>query len=246
MVIVCGDSHTATHGALGALAMPIGTSQVEHVLATQTLVQSKPKTMEIAVSGALPFGVTAKDLVLGIIGRIGVGGGTGYAIEYTGQAVRDLSIEERMTICNMSIEAGARIGMVAPDDKTLDYVHGRPFAPKGKEWDEAVESWRTLPTDEGAHYDHHVEIDASGLAPYVTWGTNPEQVVPVTERIPDPSTFPTNSDRQSAERALQYQGLTAGMPIKEIAGVLDVSETMTKNLLFRGVRQLRRAVAAGS
>jgi 3-isopropylmalate/(R)-2-methylmalate dehydratase large subunit len=216
MVIVCGDSHTATHGALGALAMPIGTSQVEHVLATQTLVQSRPKTMEIAVSGALPFGVTAKDLVLGIIGRIGVGGGTGYAIEYTGQAVRDLSIEERMTICNMSIEAGARIGMVAPDDKTLDYVHGRPFAPKGKEWDEAVESWRTLPTDEGAHYDHRVEIDASGLAPYVTWGTNPEQVVPVTERIPDPSSFPTNSDRQSAERALQYQGLTAGTPMKEI------------------------------
>ncbi|HUF53113.1 MAG TPA: 3-isopropylmalate dehydratase large subunit [Dehalococcoidia bacterium] len=216
MVIVCGDSHTATHGALGALAMPIGTSQVEHVLATQTLVQSKPKSMEIRVDGELPFGVTAKDVILGIIGRIGVSGGTGYAIEYTGEVIRELSIEGRMTICNMSIEAGARIGMIAPDQKTIDYVEGRPFAPKGGEWEAAVEWWRTLPREEGAEYDKRVEIDASELVPYVTWGTNPEQVVPVTERVPDPSSFPTQSDKQSAERALEYQGLQAGTPIQEI------------------------------
>ncbi len=216
MVIVCGDSHTATHGALGALAMPIGTSQVEHVLATQTLVQSRPKTMEIRVDGKLPFGVTAKDVILGIIGRIGVGGGTGYAIEYTGEVIRDLSIEGRMTICNMSIEAGARIGMVAPDDKTLAYVEGRPFAPTGEEWEKAIEWYRTLPTDEGATYDKQVVIDASELVPYVTWGTNPEQVVPVTDSVPDPSSFPTRSDQQGAERALEYMGLVAGTPIQEI------------------------------
>jgi 3-isopropylmalate/(R)-2-methylmalate dehydratase large subunit len=216
MVIVCGDSHTATHGALGALAMPIGTSQVEHVLATQSLVQSKPKTMEIRVDGKLPFGVTAKDVILGIIGRIGVGGGTGYAIEYTGEVIRDLSIEARMTICNMSIEAGARIGMVAPDQKTIEYVEGRPFAPKGEEWDKAVEYWKSLPTDEGAEYDERVVIDAGELVPYVTWGTNPEQVVPVTESVPDPATSPTQSDKQNAERALEYMGLEAGTPIQEI------------------------------
>jgi 3-isopropylmalate/(R)-2-methylmalate dehydratase large subunit len=216
IVIVCGDSHTATHGALGALAMPIGTSQVEHVLATQSLVQSKPKTMEIRVDGKLPFGVTAKDVILGIIGRIGVGGGTGYAIEYTGEVIRDLSIEARMTICNMSIEAGARIGMVAPDQKTIEYVEGRPFAPKGEEWDKAVEYWKSLPTDEGAEYDERVVIDAGELVPYVTWGTNPEQVVPVTESVPDPATSPTQSDKQNAERALEYMGLEAGTPIQEI------------------------------
>ncbi len=216
MVIVCGDSHTATHGAFGAIAMPIGTSQVEHVLATQCLVQSQPKTMEINVKGSLPRGVTAKDLILGVIGQIGVGGGTGYAIEYTGAAVEALSMEARMTICNMSIEAGARIGMVAPDDKTFEYVEGRPFAPKGEEWENALDWWRTLPSDDGAEYDEHVQIDADELAPYVTWGTNPEMVVPVTGSVPDPGSFPTRSDQQSAERALEYMGLSAGTPIQEI------------------------------
>ena len=216
MVIVCGDSHTATHGALGAIAMPIGTSQVEHVLATQCLVQSKPMTMQIHVDGALPHGVTAKDLILGTIGRIGVGGGTGYAIEYTGEVVRSLSMEARMTICNMSIEAGARIGMVAPDEKTFEYVEGREFAPRGKAWEEALDWWRTLPSDEGAEFDKTVEIDASKLVPYVTWGTNPEQVVPVTEVVPDPASFPTHSDQAAAQRALEYMGLQPGIPIQEI------------------------------
>ncbi len=216
MVIVCGDSHTATHGALGALAMPIGTSQVEHVLATQCLVQSKPKTMEIRIDGALPRGVTAKDVILGVIGKIGVGGGTGYAIEYTGDVIRSLSIEARMTICNMSIEAGARIGMVAPDEKTFDYVKGRAFAPVGEEWEASLEWWKSLPTDEGAEYDKRIEIDAGQLVPYVTWGTTPDMVVPVTESVPQPSSFSTHSDQQAAERALKYMGLEAGTPIQEI------------------------------
>jgi 3-isopropylmalate/(R)-2-methylmalate dehydratase large subunit len=216
MVIVCGDSHTATHGAFGALAMPIGTSQVEHVLATQCLVQSRPKTMEISVQGSLPRGVTAKDLVLGVIGQIGVGGGTGYAIEYTGAAVEALSMEGRMTVCNMSIEAGARIGMVAPDDTTFEYVEGRPFSPKGQEWESALDWWRTLPSDDGAEYDQRVEIDAGALAPYVTWGTNPEMVVTVTGSVPDPSSFPTHSEQQAAERALAYMGLSAGTAIQDI------------------------------
>ena len=216
MVIVCGDSHTATHGALGALAMPIGTSQVEHVLATQTLVQARPKTMEIRADGALPRGVTAKDLILGVIGRIGVGGGTGYAIEYTGPVIEGLSMEGRMTVCNMSIEAGARIGMVAPDDKTFAYVQGRQFAPKGEAWEAALDWWRSLPTDEGAEYDKRIEIAADELVPYVTWGTTPEMVVPVTDSVPDPSSFPTHSDQEAAERALAYMGLEAGTPIQEI------------------------------
>jgi 3-isopropylmalate/(R)-2-methylmalate dehydratase large subunit len=216
MVIVCGDSHTATHGALGALAMPIGTSQVEHVLATQCLVQSKPKTMEIHIDGALPRGVTAKDVILGVIGRIGVGGGTGYAIEYTGDVIRSLSIEGRMTICNMSIEAGARVGMVAPDEKTFEYVKGRPFAPGGGEWERSLEWWKSLPSDEGAVYDKRVEVDAAELVPYVTWGTTPEMVVPVTEAVPQLSSFTTHSDRQAAERALKYMGLQPGTPIQDI------------------------------
>jgi 3-isopropylmalate/(R)-2-methylmalate dehydratase large subunit len=216
MVIVCGDSHTATHGALGALAMPIGTSQVEHVLATQCLVQSKPQTMEIHVAGELPRGVTAKDLILGIIGKIGVGGGTGYAIEYTGDVIRSLSIEGRMTICNMSIEAGARIGMVAPDEKTFEYVKGRPFAPTGEDWEAALEWWKSLPSDEGAEYDKRIEIDASELVPYVTWGTTPDMVVPVTEAVPLADSFSTHSDRQAAERAFTYMGLEPGTPIEEI------------------------------
>ena len=216
MVIVCGDSHTSTHGAFGAFAMPIGTSQVEHVLATQCLVQARMKTMEVRVDGALPSGVTAKDMILGIIGRIGVDGATGFAIEYTGEAIRDLSMEGRMTVCNMSIEAGARVGMVAPDEKTFDYMRGRPFAPTGREWDEAVESWKQLPTDSGARYDKSITIDASELEPYVTWGTNPGMVVPVTNRVPDPGSFSTHADRAAAERALQYMALEPGTAIQEI------------------------------
>ena len=215
-VIVCGDSHTSTHGAFGALAIPIGTSQVEHVLATQCLVQAKPKTMQIRVEGSLPNGVTAKDLILGVIGRIGVDGATGYFIEYTGEAVRALSMEGRMTVCNMSIEAGARVGMVAPDEATFEYVKGRPFAPKGEDWNEALEFWRSLPTDEGAEYDKAVEVDASELEPYVTWGTTPGMVVPVTAEVPDPSSFATHDEKEAAERALAYMGLQPGTPIQEI------------------------------
>ena len=216
LVIVCGDSHTSTHGAFGAFAMPIGTSQVEHVLATQTLVQARMKTMEVRVDGSLPVGVTAKDMILGIIGRIGVDGATGYAIEYTGEAIRGLSMEGRMTVCNMSIEAGARVGMVAPDETTFDYMRGRPFAPTGAEWEEAVESWKQLPTDQGATYDKSVTIDASELEPYVTWGTNPGMVVPVTGQVPNPNSFPTNAGRAAAERALEYMALEPETAIQEI------------------------------
>ena len=216
MVIVCGDSHTATHGAFGALAMPIGTSQVEHVLATQTLVQSQPKSMEIRVDGRLPAGVTAKDVILGVIGKIGVGGAVGYVVEYTGETIEALSMEGRMTICNMTIEAGARVGMVAPDEKTFAYVKGREFAPKGEDWDAAVEAWSELSTDEGAEYDKTVLIDAAELEPYVTWGTNPEMVVPVTATVPDPSSFSTHADQAAAERALEYMALEPGIPIQEI------------------------------
>src|SRR3989304_6116255 len=191
IVIVCGDSHTSTHGAFGAFAMPIGTSQVEHVLATQCLVQARMKTMEGCVEGSLPNGVTAKDMILGIIGRIGVDGATGYAIEYTGEAIRSLSMEGRMTVCNMSIEAGARVGMVAPDETTFGYVKGRPMAPKGEAWDEALEFWRSLPTDEGAEYDKTIEVDASELEPYVTWGTTPGMVGPVPAEVPAPSRLRT-------------------------------------------------------
>ncbi|MCH7810298.1 MAG: 3-isopropylmalate dehydratase large subunit [Chloroflexi bacterium] len=216
MVIVCGDSHTATHGALGALAMPIGTSQVEHVLVTQCLVQSKPKTMEVRVDGSLPRGVTAKDVILGTIGKLGVSGGTGYAIEYTGPVIEALSMEGRLTVCNMSIEAGARVGMIAPDETTFEYVEGRQFAPKGKAFEEALDYWRTLPTDDGAEYAKRVEIDAGELVPYVTWGTTPDQVVPVTESVPDPASLGTRADEAAAERALEYMGLEAGTPMREI------------------------------
>lgn len=216
MVIVCGDSHTATHGAFGAFAMPIGTSQVEHVLATQCLVQAKPKSMEIRVNGQLPTGVTAKDMILGIIGKIGVDGGAGHGIEYTGGAIRALSMEGRMTVCNMSIEAGARVGMVAPDETTFEYLRCRPYAPKGAEWDAAVEAWSELRTDPGAAFDRTVVIDASELEPYVTWGTNPGMVVPVTGRVPDPASFASPADRAAAERALAYMALEPGTPIQEI------------------------------
>jgi 3-isopropylmalate/(R)-2-methylmalate dehydratase large subunit len=216
MIIVCGDSHTSTHGAFGAIAMPIGTSQVEHVLATQSLVQAPLKTMEIQVNGKLPLGVTAKDLILGIIGKIGVDGAQGYAVEYTGEAIRDLSMDGRMTVCNMSIEAGARVGMVAPDETTFDYVRGRPQAPRGDAFDEAVARWRELPSDPGAAYDNVVEFDASQLAPHVTWGTNPGMVVPVTERVPDPASFDSEGERTAAERALSYMGLEANAPMESV------------------------------
>ncbi len=216
MTIVCGDSHTSTHGAFGALAFGIGTSEVEHVLATQCLQQAKPKTMEVRVDGRLGRGVTAKDVILGIIGRIGTAGGTGYVIEYTGEAIRSLSMEGRMTICNMSIEAGARAGMVAPDEKTFAYLEGRRHAPQGKAFERAVELWQTLPTDPGAVYDRVEVFDAAEMAPYVTWGTNPAMVVPVTGRVPDPASFAEEADRRAAERALEYMGLKPGTAIEDI------------------------------
>jgi 3-isopropylmalate/(R)-2-methylmalate dehydratase large subunit len=215
-VIVCGDSHTSTHGAMGALAFGIGTSEVEHVLATQCLWQNKPKTMEIRVNGKLPLGVTAKDIILAIIGKIGVSGGTGYVIEYTGEAIRELSMEGRFTVCNMSIEGGARAGMIAPDEKTYAYMKGRPHAPKGKAWDEAMEYWKSLPTDTGAKYDTLVELNAPDLVPHVTWGTNPGMVVPVTGRVPSVNSFQSEADRAATRRALEYMGLEEGIPIEEI------------------------------
>jgi len=215
-LIVCGDSHTATHGAFGALAIPIGTTQVEQVLATQCLVQGKPKVMEIRVNGSLPYGVTAKDVILGIIGKIGVAGGIGHVIEYTGEAIRSLSMEGRMTVCNMSIEAGARSGMIAPDATTFEYMRGRPHVPSGPEFDQAIERWKALPTDPDATYDKVVEIDGNGLEPHVTWGTNPGMVAPITGRIPNLSSFESPTDKAAAERALEYMALRPGTPIEEI------------------------------
>ena len=215
-VIVCGDSHTSTHGAFGAFAIGIGTSEVEHVLATQTLRQFKPKTMEVRVNGKLPAGVSAKDVVLGIIGEIGVAGASGHVIEYTGEAIRSLSMEGRMTVCNMSIEGGGRAGMVAPDDTTFKYVRGRPQAPQGDDFDAAVEEWRTLATDEGAAYDRVVELDGTALEPHVSWGTNPGMVAPVTGRVPDPNAYDDAGERESVERALEYMDLQPGAPIQGI------------------------------
>jgi 3-isopropylmalate/(R)-2-methylmalate dehydratase large subunit len=217
MVIVCGDSHTSTHGAFGALAFGIGTSEVEHVLATQTLMQATPKTMSVEVTGELGFGVTAKDVILAIIRKIGVDGGIGHVIEYRGDVIRALSMEGRMTVCNMSIEGGARAGLIAPDQTTFDYVKGRPYAPQGEAWDKAVEAWRKLPTDEGATFDKEVVIDGSTIEPHVTWGTTPAQSVPVTGAVPDPSEAPTPSARETAARSLTYMGLTAGTKIQDIA-----------------------------
>ena len=216
MTIVCGDSHTSTHGAFGAFALGIGTTQVEQVLATQCLVQAKLKVMEVRVNGPLPYGVSAKDLALGVIGQIGIDGGRGYVMEYTGEAIRSLSMEGRMTVCNMSIEAGARAGMVAPDDTTFEYVRGRPRAPQGDAFDAAVERWRSLPTDPGATFDNVVEIEAASLEPFVTWGTTPGMVVPVTGRVPDPSSFSDASAREAAEGALSYMGLEPDTPIQDI------------------------------
>jgi len=217
MTIVCGDSHTSTHGAFGALAFGIGTSEVEHVLATQTLPQRRPGTMAVTVDGELPAGVTAKDVVLAIIGHIGTGGGIGYVIEYRGSAIRGLSMEGRMTVCNMSIEAGARAGLIAPDDVTFAYLEGRAHAPTGTAWERALDDWRALTTDAGSRFDRDVEIAAATLRPHVTWGTNPAQVVPIDGAVPDPDSFDESSARDSANRALAYMGLTAGTAIREIA-----------------------------
>jgi 3-isopropylmalate/(R)-2-methylmalate dehydratase large subunit len=216
MTVVCGDSHTSTHGAFGALAFGIGTSEVEHVLATQTLSLRPFSTMAITVNGILPRGVTAKDLVLAIIAKIGTGGGQGYVIEYRGSAIEALSMEARMTICNMSIEAGARAGMIAPDDVTFDYLEGRPHAPSGDEWHAAVEQWRQLRSDDDAVFDSEVVIDAAELSPYVTWGTNPGQGLPLTDSVPDPEAYEHETQRAAARRALEYMGLTAGTPLRDI------------------------------
>ena len=216
VTMVCGDSHTSTHGAFGALAFGIGTSEVEHVLATQTLVQKPAKNMLVKVEGDLHPGVTAKDITLAIIGRIGTAGGTGYVIEYAGSAIRALSVEGRMTVCNMSIEGGARAGLIAPDEKTFEYIKGRPMAPKGAAFEQAVEYWKTLPSDEGAHYDKIVEIDAAEIVPQVTWGTSPEDVVPVTGTVPFPADGKDAGKQKAIARSLEYMGLTAGTPIEEI------------------------------
>jgi 3-isopropylmalate/(R)-2-methylmalate dehydratase large subunit len=216
MTIVCGDSHTSTHGAFGALAFGIGTSEVEHVLATQCLPQNKPQTMLIQVQGDLPQGVTAKDLALGIIGKIGADGATGYVIEYAGEAVRALSMEGRMTLCNMSIEAGARAGMIAPDETTFAYLRERRFAPQGTNWDQALAYWQTLATDEGAQFDQVIAIDARSLEPHVTWGTSPAMVAPVTGHVPDPATSPSEADRRAVERALQYMALEPRTKIEDV------------------------------
>ena len=216
MTIVCGDSHTATHGAFGALAFGIGTSEVEHVLATQTLPQTRPKWMSVTVEGTLSPGVTAKDVILAIIGQIGTGGGIGHVIEYRGSAIRSLSMEGRMTVCNMSIEAGAKAGLIAPDDTTFDYLKGREYAPSGAAWDQAVAEWRTLVSDNGAAWDKEVVIDAAGIKPQITWGTNPAQVLGIDDRIPNPDDYADATARDTVARALTYMGLTAGTPIRDI------------------------------
>ncbi|MEM9725636.1 MAG: 3-isopropylmalate dehydratase large subunit [Pseudomonadota bacterium] len=216
MTIVCGDSHTATHGAFGALAHGIGTSEVEHVLATQTLIQKKSKNMRVEVRGSLPTGVTAKDITLSIIGETGTAGGNGHVIEYCGEAIESLSMEGRMTVCNMAIEGGARAGLIAPDEKTLAYVRGRPLAPKGAAWDAAVEQWRLLKTDPGAHFDKMVVLQAETIAPVVTWGTSPEDVLPITDAVPDPASFENPAKQSAAQRSLDYMGLSPGTKLQDI------------------------------
>lgn len=214
--IVCGDSHTSTHGAFGALAFGIGTSEVEHVLATQTLVQARPKNMRVAVEGALGKGVTAKDIVLAIIGKIGTAGGTGYVIEYAGSAIRGLSMEGRMTVCNMSIEAGARAGLIAPDEKTYAYLKGRPMTPKAGAWEQAIAYWKTLPSDAGAKFDKEIVIDAATIAPHVTWGTSPQDVLPIDGIVPDPKSVAEDGARGAMERALAYMGLQPGTKLVDV------------------------------
>ncbi|HKZ27263.1 MAG TPA: 3-isopropylmalate dehydratase large subunit, partial [Rubrobacteraceae bacterium] len=232
LVIVCGDSHTATHGAFGALAFGIGTSEVEHVLATQTLPQRKPKTMAVTVEGELPADVTAKDLMLGILSRIGTGGGVGHVIEYRGEAVRSLSMEGRMTVCNMSIEGGARAGLVAPDETTFEYLKDKPYAPKGEDWERAVEYWRSLPSDEGARFDKEVVIQAEDLVPYVSWGTNPAQTVGLDDVVPEPR-------NEGHERALKYMALESGTPIREI----EVDTVFLGSCTNARIEDLRAAAA---
>ena len=216
MTIVCGDSHTSTHGAFGAIAFGIGTSEVEHVLATQTLMQAKPKTMAVTVNGTLPEGVTAKDLILYLIAQTGTGGGQGYIVEYRGEAIEGLSMEGRMTVCNMSIEWGAKAGMIAPDQTTFDYIEGKPEAPKGDEWDAAVAHWKSLRTDDDATFDKEIVIDAGDVTPFVTWGTNPGQGVPLGANVPSPDDFEDASDKVACEKALAYMGLEAGTPMREV------------------------------
>ncbi len=216
MTIVCGDSHTSTHGAVGALAFGIGTSEVEHVLATQTLLQKKSKNMLVEVNGALPFGTTAKDLVLAIIGEIGTAGGNGHVIEFAGEALRGLDMAGRLTVCNMSIEAGARAGLIAPDETTFEYLRGRPYSPKGEAFDHAVAFWRTLPTDPGAVYDKTVRLDAEKIAPMVTWGTSPEAVLPITSAVPDPAAIDDEAARAQAQRMIEYMGLTPGQRLEDV------------------------------
>jgi 3-isopropylmalate/(R)-2-methylmalate dehydratase large subunit len=239
MTIVCGDSHTATHGAFGALAFGIGTSEVEHVLATQTLPQSRPKWMAINVEGDAPEGVTAKDIILAIIGTIGTGGGIGHIIEYRGSAIRALSMEGRMTVCNMSIEAGARAGLIAPDDTTFEYLKGRMHAPKGAEWDKAVEAWKQLRTDDGAKWDKEVTIDATKLTPFVSWGTNPAQVLPINASVPSPSDAPDAQTADTISRALEYMGLTAGTKIRDI----EVDTVFIGSCTNSRIEDLRAAAA---
>ncbi len=217
MTIVCGDSHTSTHGAFGALAFGIGTSEVEHVLATQTLIQKRAKNMRISVNGAVGAGVTAKDIVLAIIGRIGTAGGTGYVIEYAGDAIRNLTMEGRMTVCNMTIEAGARAGLIAPDDTTLEYLKGRPLSPKAGAWEQAEAFWRSLPTDDGAVFDEEITLNAADIVPHVTWGTSPQDVLPITGAVPNPADEADEGRRSAMERALDYMGLTAGTPLNQVA-----------------------------
>ena len=216
MTIVCGDSHTATHGAFGALAFGIGTSEVEHVLATQTLIQRRAKNMLVEIDGELPLGITAKDIILAVIGKIGTAGGTGHVIEYAGSAIRALSMEGRMTVCNMSIEAGARAGLIAPDETTFEYLKGRPHAPKGGAWEQAVAFWKTLPSDRGARYDTVVRLDAREIVPQVTWGTSPEDVLPITGSVPNPATIADADKRAAMERSLQYMGLTPGTRLADV------------------------------
>ena len=216
MTIVCGDSHTATHGAFGALAFGIGTSEVEHVLASQTLIQQPAKNMKISVNGNLKSGVTSKDIILHIIGVIGTAGGTGYVIEYAGEAIQSLSMEGRMTICNMSIEAGARAGLIAPDEKTFNYIKGRPYAPKGEDWDKALAFWKSLPSDENASYDKEININAEDITPQITWGTSPQDVAPINGKVPNPETIKDSNRRKAVERSLEYMGLEPNQEIDKI------------------------------
>ncbi|WP_020699112.1 3-isopropylmalate dehydratase large subunit [Reyranella massiliensis] len=216
MTIVCGDSHTSTHGAFGALAFGIGTSEVEHVLATQTLIQKPAKNMRVSVEGSLPLGVTPKDVILAIIGKLGTAGGTGYVIEYAGRAIREMTMEGRMTVCNMSIEAGARAGLIAPDDTTFKYLAGRPFSPKGGAWDLALSQWRRLPSDKGAHFDMQLDLNAADIPPMVTWGTSPQDALPITDVVPDPANAPDENRREAWARSLAYMGLTPGMKLVDV------------------------------